>query len=492
MSELEALISKHLDGELSPSELIELRRLLASSPDAQAVYREMTAIRRAARRTPTLHQPSAATEARLFHRLGAAGLRDVPAMPGSARSSVPVRRGLVATASMLAVALVALIMSLPSRIDEGAIAGEAPARPSATSSPSREPAANGQALRRAPSIPATPSAADVGARRAPELAAGRPAALDAAALDAAASDAAARGAAVRGAAERVADASDAAERMAAARVAASSDALADGARTVNTRENDIPLDSGAPSDPAAQANSVSDTAATEPSLAASDHVESIELLAAAEPRLLPIPGERPDPSILSAAMRFGTSMISEGVGESAQDLSVGLDFKLGAGHHLALVAGRSAAVTEQRAYNTHSVPARALSSDVKDGDGAGLQRIEKSPEPYDLEVSKEWWAGLGYTVTIAELDMIEVGLSARGGIGTRSLRAGLEVPVRMNVTERFALEVIGTSAYVVPHTVSRNEFSVQSSSDGYLYEAESEHTAFSTYGISFGLRFALD
>ena len=74
MTEIERLISRHLDGELTPLEETRLRKLLVESPDARALLREMTVLARAARRTPGLHVPGAGMESRLFERLQQEGL----------------------------------------------------------------------------------------------------------------------------------------------------------------------------------------------------------------------------------------------------------------------------------------------------------------------------------------------------------------------------------------------------------------------------------
>ena len=209
------------------------------------------------------------------------------------------------------------------------------------------------------------------------------------------------------------------------------------------------------------------------------------------PPLLPVPdSDRGRPGV-GAAVRYGTSIIDGTPSERAQDFSVGLELAVADGQRVTLLAGRSAAVTEQRAFNTHSVPARVATSDDKD-EGASLQRVDETPVPYDLDVDKEWWLGLGYNVDLLADNGFEISAGARGGVGARSLRIGLEAPVRYNLSDRFAIEAVMSGAYVVPHNSARNEFSVQSTSDGFLYEGETEHTSFSTYGVSIGVRVALD
>jgi hypothetical protein len=448
VSELEAIISRYLDGELSPAELVKLRRELASNPDALAVYREMTAIRRAARRAPTLRRPSASTEHHLFQRLHREGLHALPTPAEqtvgrvTAESELSGRRRYVAVAaSFLLIALVGIASLLSLRPDG---MSSTPTAATITNAPASAPVASGIAPQTTPNTSSIPSAA--------ASALGRRAG-----------------------------------RSVSARAA------------VRRHSNDAALASNATHSPAVILDPV-DTA-TPPSVYRDTTTPRSNPFAAVDtksmeppsvPAMLPVPSTSAHREpLLTAGIRFGASYIDRESETAAEELIAGLDVNLGDGHRIAFLGGRSAAVTEQRTENTHAVPARTAVAGGK-GSDEGLLQVNESPAPHDVEIQKEWWAGVGYNYTWRVSNIVEIGAGVRGGVGARSLRAGAEGTLRLKATERIAIELIPSATHVVPHTQARSEYSIESASDGYLYEATSENTSFSTYGLSVGIRIALD
>jgi hypothetical protein len=447
VSELEALISKYLDGELSPDEVTALRRALSSSPDALAIYREMTAIRRAARRAPTLRPPSASTESRLFRQLELEGLGTLPSRtPASPAAQAPVvapiRRRVAVLASLVAVVLVAIGSMLSLRTGDNAAPAVAVDVPTQSSFPRSQDLA---AL--APAPVATPDDRSSAAVR-------RRSSLSSAS------------ASVVPHARRARRSPSVATPSVVFTAPAQPDVVPP---SESSQENMTPQSEEAP----AFAAALPDDSPR------------------AQPELLPLRDRDDRRSIVSAAFRVGGTYVDRGSSSPSEDLSAGLDFDLGGGHHLAFVGGRSAAVTEERAINTLSVPARAAIAGPKE-DGARLSRVEEAPEPLALEIGQEWWVGVGYNFSLPVGRVVELGAGVRGGVGERSLRVGAELQGRVNVSSRIALELVPSATHVLPHTRTRSENLVESVTDGYLYEAESAPTAFSTYGVAVGIRIALD
>lgn len=117
MKHLEQTIARFLDGEMSTDEEIRFRRELRSSVDARELLREMTLLRREARRLPILHAPSAQTETELFERLAVEGF--------SARARLERRRRRVIVFSSTLALILFLVIGwelLPERIGQGSIA----------------------------------------------------------------------------------------------------------------------------------------------------------------------------------------------------------------------------------------------------------------------------------------------------------------------------------------------------------------------------------
>ncbi len=79
---------------MSLDQEMELRLLLESSPEARALLREMTLLRRAARRLPTMDAPRRNVESRLFRQLQAEGLH-----AGAPRPAAPTDRPVAADPS---------------------------------------------------------------------------------------------------------------------------------------------------------------------------------------------------------------------------------------------------------------------------------------------------------------------------------------------------------------------------------------------------------
>lgn len=492
MTELELRISKYLDGELAKHELVELHAHLAKNPDAMLVYREMIAIRQAARRTPSLRAPLRASEHQLFERLRREGFGGTYARGGhsispftsespeaslsshgSSRSMIVSpddgrrpRRRAVAFASALVASVVTIIAAVnygsdspstvadrgevrTSRVRDGLGDGVRGSEGSRVRGDARSDSSSVGVASAHGGEPVTARAVSVARVRRPDV-----------------------------------------------HVASFVNSIAP-LKDVEVNSNDALIDGDSTSDPvpandSSQPNefaehSTDSLRGAEPSnanLALGNDADAIA------PAVLPVPsdGDSRD-ALVSASFRYGASFIAASTARS-EDLSIGVELNVGNGHHLALLGGRSAAVTEQRASNTHSVPARAAIGDAKD-DGMALLRTNEVPAPYDLEVDQEWWLGAGYSFSVEPIDRFEVSAGVHGGVGARALHVGGDVAFRMHVTRTIALELSPTIAHVIPHNRDHNEFAIESMSDGYLYDAESEQKSFSTYGASIGVRIDL-
>lgn len=472
MNEIERLISRHLDGELTPSEETRLRKLLVESQDARALLREMTVLARAARRTPGLHAPGAEMEARLFHRLHQEGLyhQTPPAMRDPAMLRSParetsvmamVRRGALVAAMVVAVvgggylldehqapqapvhAEAVAPVAAPLLADrdirsERGIRGEIPAVSipenggdiAVRSSRSSRASSAGYALRRS-----------LSARVSPPLAS----AENALAL-----------------ASRIAEAS-------------APDTLS-ASYQFSVRERSLAYQISSPK---------SDTAVSAPSQPAA--------LAAIPEFPVPPDDLHLPPSFQSdergtrwsAAVRGGIAALGTS-GESAREMSVGVGMELKGGHRMALLVGSGPTLTETRYRNTGIAISAPTPSQVPTSNRITTQR--QGVQEYEKITRSETWLGVGYSYSVPLVAglTLDPGLSA--GIGSTSWRVGVELPVRYRLGGRVSMECALSANRTVARDQTADELGQVNVRNNYIYTSTIGQATFNSFGVQLGVR----
>ncbi len=465
MNEIERLISRHLDGELTPSEETRLRKLLVESQDARALLREMTVLARAARRTPGLHAPGAEMQTRLFHRLRQEGLyRETPPTMRAPAALRPVpERSLMALVRRAALAAAMLI----------AVVG-------------------GGYLLDEHQAPPAPVHADVRVSVAPPSLAGRGirSELPAVSIPENSGDAAARAIRSSGSSP-LRSAARRGTSLNTSSTLASADPLLVPADTIVKESEAIEL-ANAYQVPARQRSLAHDLSPAGSDTARSASSQPMALAAAPE---FPVP---PDDSNLSspvqsdergarwsAGVRGGIAAIGTS-GESAREMSVGVGMELKGGHRMALLVGSSPTLTETRYRNTGIAISAPTPSQVPSSNRPATQR--QGVQEYEKIARSETWLGLGYSYSVPLVAglTLDPGLSA--GIGNTSWRVGVELPVRYRLGSRVSMECALSANRTVARDGSADELGQVNVRNNYIYTSTLGQATFNSFGVQFGVR----
>jgi hypothetical protein len=193
--------------------------------------------------------------------------------------------------------------------------------------------------------------------------------------------------------------------------------------------------------------------------------------------------------IFTAALRPGIAYINRGDGATAEELHLRFDARLGENHRISLHAGRSASVSETRAEGTDIFVSRALQPGE---DPADVLAYLKPVDPYEMNVQQEMWVGLGYAYSLkTPIRNVRVDVGGSVGMGEHSWRVGLETPVSLRVAENVLIEAAPSVSRVIPRDRSVEQFTIYTSSDGRLYQAESNRPGFTSLAFEMGLRVEL-
>lgn len=465
MNEIERLISRHLDGELTPSEETRLRKLLVESQDARALLREMTVLARAARRTPGLHAPGAEMEARLFHRLHQEGLyqETPPAMRAPAALRPAPERSLMALVrrAALAAAMLIAVVGGGYLLDEHQ-APLAPVHAEAPAPVSRHSLAD-RGVRS--EIPATiiPEHGGNAAVRSFRSSGSSPI----------------RSADRRTTSPNASPALASADRspVAADTIVAESEAIALSRAYQNpARESSSPSKISSPEN---------DTLLSAPS----------QQMALAAPPEFPVP---PDDLHLSsplhsdergarwsAAVRGGIAAIGTS-GESAREMSVGVGMELQGGHRMALLVGSGPTLTETRYRNTGIAISAPTPSQVPSANRPAPQR--QGGQEYEKIARSETWLGLGYSYSVPLVAGLTLDPGISAGIGNTSWRVGVELPVRYRLGSRVSMECALSANRTVARDGDADELGQVNVRNNYIYTSTLGQATFNSFGVQFGVR----
>jgi hypothetical protein len=451
VADLELLISRYLDGELSPAEHLRLQKILAGSPEARALLREMTALARAARRSPLLHQPPSHLESTLFARLREEGLHS-PAVPKTTASPTPLRdRWFGSRTLRMAMAGVALFIGF---IGDSYFVNRFPVRVSAPSVTS----ANAYASR----IETDRGAVVAAPSLAMPSASGRRIAAPASHHD-------------------------------AAPIGPVHEHGAPDPQTPSISPQSAPRvsDPVAPIVPPSQEGTMARVNPRTSVDTFSIPIAPAERLASSM-AMESLDAETGEPH-LAASFRPGVAMIERRERAIARDVSLQLGMELKGGHQLSLIVGTSPSITETRHENTFeplSSPAFASTpnEDVRT-ESEVTPHHQSIPLPeYELRLRNEAWVGVGYSYSVTPVKGMSVGIGVNAGASASAWRVGGELPVRYAVMKNIAIEGAVSVSGLNPRNHDVERFVVTDSPDHFLYRASIERPSFVSYGVQLGIR----
>jgi len=443
VADLEYLIARYLDGELTLAERDRLRLLLAESPDARALFREMSALSQAARRTPLLHGPPAHLENALFAKLRQEGLH-APALPtASAPVAVAPRwyGGRMLRSVMAGVAVMMAFIGDSYLCKEGAFQLGSPMVKGGS-----------------------PAYADRGTMAvAPFVAppAGSPAPVRAAA-------------------------SVARRRFAAAQSAPA------GPRQIRQSDTLSPLSPGTPvEDPGLPLASLENTPNVDTMRAPTDNI-----VIPVEQPIQPMSAETGRSSHFAASFRPGVAIIDRGERTVAREVNVQIGMETAGGHQFSVIVGSAPALTETRRANTYQSLSSSVRAVVPDEGMAphpesGMELASVDIPAYELKLRSEPWVGVGYSYSIAPVKGMSLGVGVNAGASMSAWRLGGELPVRYAVMKDVSIEAAFSVASYTPRSHDVDQFTITDSPDRFLYAGSSERPSFFSYGVQIGVRVEL-
>lgn len=441
MNEIERLISRHLDGELTPAEQLRLHKILAESPDARVLLREMTVLGRAARRTPSLHPAGRGMEDRLFTRLRAEGYRPGASVP---QASVAVK---TATSDLIYTRLrqVALVAAMLIAIIGGGylLDDHVVVRTPLAGDPRTTTAATPFTVPQNESVTAAPDAIAQGTAAGRVVRAGR-------------GNAIMRRRSVQPTISITPATPDHGDRYLSARVIGTQDTAA------SSSLPDVPVNSDPIQPPAVP-------------------------LFPDTPRLLAGSGTGRQ---WMASIRGGVASVGSSK-ERAQELNMRIAMQVDGGHQIALLVGSGPAVAETRHENTGigmSVPAPPPPPGGRPI-GRVMPREDVLPLPnYEFTLRSEAWFGLGYNYSIAMTDDLSLEPGLRAGVGSTTWRMGVELPLRYRMNESMSMECALSATRVQPRDGTPDRFTQLNESDHFIYEGSMLQPSFNSVAFQLGVR----
>ena len=419
MNDLEHRINQYLDGELSPTELDEFRELLDSSEEARRLLGSMELIRSAARSFPTLSVPDPALESALFQELFAeedwAPVQVEEEEEDRRRAGViPLFRSGVEGIAAFGLGRAALVLPallLLILVGERFINSDAPTDTT-------------EAIAAVTPQENTPVVEDR-----PQVAAG---------------------AGMSSLVENVSPTGSEAGLRNFSATAKRDDPplgmLSEENGIGGTEENNEDV-IGPPEDPSSDIS---------PSIPYADNSSSRNDAAdnapEEQPRFDAWEFDRPESdnshgtSFLSASYRHGVATFfgeRESILASGQDLNLRIDGQVAERHRLSVVVGSSPVLVAERTYTIHTT----ISPDEK---GPGTPTTASVTSEESNRVDGEVWAGVGYGYTVFEGKGFRVEAGVNAGLGEQSARYGLELPARINVTDRIGVELVPYITRIVP------------------------------------------
>ncbi|MEO5928454.1 MAG: hypothetical protein ABIR47_00855 [Candidatus Kapaibacterium sp.] len=438
MADLETLISRYLDGELTRAELTQLHRLLAESADARALLHELTVVSRAARRTPLLHLPNVGTEQALFHRLRAEGFQQ----PATSRTADPVssRFGwrVARVAMVMAVVMIGVIsdssilnrfgvVPRPVTHDVAMKMSDLPADQGPFVSPPGIRRSGGHASRPLPSASATASALPDSDIFAPAL----PMVPDSVTV--------------------------APEPIRSFALVAPPESPVDHLASIAS----IPVP---------------------PVMSDRSEGNGTRLAATVRPGLAMID-------------RRERAIAEEMNVQIGMELGGGHQLSLIVGTSAAITETRRENTGEPLSSSAIALNPDQPTPTPAPGHfmGASTNRSNAElPVEYELRLRNEPWVGVGYNYSVSPAKRLTVGVGVNAGTSSSAWRLGGELPVRYRVMKSVSIEGAVSIAQVTPHVVSLERTYQTDSPDHFVYRTSVEHPAFTSYGVQLGIRLDLN
>lgn len=420
MNDLEHKINQYLDGELSPTELDEFRELLDSSEEAHRLLGSMELIRSAARSFPTLSVPDPALESTLFQELFAeedwAPVQVEEEEDRRRAGVIPLFRSGVEGIAAFGLGRTALVLPallLLILVGERAVNGDAPT--DATEAIAAvTPQENTPVVEDRPQVAASAGMSSVVENVSPTGSESGLRNFSATAKrDDPPQEMLSEENGIGGTEEKNED--------------------VDGAVEPPTQSDILPENAFASDD-------------NEPRQKAADIPRD------EQPRFDAWEFDRPESdnshgtSFLSASYRHGVATFfgeRESVLASGQDLNLRIEGQVAERHRLSVVVGASPVLVAERTYTIHT----SVSPDEK---GPGTPTTASVTSEESNRVDDEVWAGVGYGYTIFEGKGFRVEAGVNAGLGEQSARYGLELPTRINVTDRIGVELVPYITRIVP------------------------------------------
>jgi hypothetical protein len=449
VADIETLISRHLDGELTPAERAYFRRLLAESSDARALLREMTEVARAARRMPRMHAPAAPLEASLFQRLEAEGLNQRPAQsPAQAPAAAP--RASFGARGMVTAGLLLLLLL----IGGGYLGFNA-------TSAAHAPVAAGFA-----GIPTSASFGSI-ARPVASIVADRGGMVNIPSLQLSF----AKQNAIRGISSH----------------RASHGSVSD---NVASRDAARPMNNGAP------VPVIADSLASARYLAAAQvpamH-EELPPIAAAPliPMAQAIAGVRPSHHWI-ASFRGGIAAVNDQERTMVRELDMKVGLEMEGGHKVSFIVGMAPTISETHRDNTGIAMTAPVFSQVPTDPGIRSEDRETSASvvEYERTVSSEPWFGVGYNYTVAVAKDVSIDPGMKAGASVSTWRVGAELPVSMRMSKNMSVECAFSVSRVLPRH-GAGTMALTDTPDHFIYEESKQAASFTTYGVQLGIRLEL-
>lgn len=447
---LDDIISRHLDGELTPAEQAWLTAAISESPQLAAQLHDAVLTARAARSTPALHQPLPQVTSALFQRLAAEGLNQpLPVSASPQRRRTPYFRTAVLAGVL---GLFAAIV-----IGDGAF------------NSNFNGAFNASAINRAGrelAIAAVVPPVATHGQQLTEWPAGLP--LAGSPTEVRSGSKTARGG------NRITLSQPAVAQQAQPQIANTIASTIDGERGDST--TDLPV-----------AMPTLGAALSQQEMGPTSKPE----LPQHQPISQAIQESQQGQGGISVSASSGVAYVLKGAGITRQETAIKVAIAFNNHHSISLVGGYSpglrtvddalaaAAVfqptsTTSSADNTESVNTGGLQRDSK----AAMQRGAGSSDP---------WIGLGYNYGVALYRNLEVAPGVVAGAAATSWRVGAELPVRYHLAKRVSLELVAAANYVRPYPEQGRGFDFTDDANRYHYYSTPGQAAFTAVGVRLGM-----
>ncbi len=183
---------------------------------------------------------------------------------------------------------------------------------------------------------------------------------------------------------------------------------------------------------------------------------------------------------IAASYRHGLSYIQGDSKEfSAQDFSIRVEGRFQERHRISLALGQSPLLIER---TTTTLPTGIAADPDKQGPTIASERIE-----YSSRLIDEVWAGIGYGFAVVSSKSIRIEPGLSFGVGEESIRFGAELPIRYRLNNRFSIDLVASMSRVEPHDISQQDVDREYDQTFFLHVDEEERAAFTSLGAHIGL-----